>query len=309
MDRVTRMFRSALLAMAGNRVAESIASRCGLKLGAGRFVAGETMEQALDQARKLNEKGIMATLDHLGEGIRDLTEAQRYKEEVLRLLDGIEASGVDANVSIKPTQMGLALNEEAGYAHIREIVSKAKTLRNFVRLDMENSPYTSATIETVRRLRAEGLSNTGTVIQAYLRRSEWDLRRITAEKMNVRLVKGAYKEPGAIAYPDMKDVDDSFKRLISARLRSGVYTAVATHDERMIEWTKFCASGFDVSPSSFEFQMLYGIRTPLQERLAREGFRIRCYVPYGRMWYPYFVRRLAERPANLLFITKSIFKR
>lgn len=303
-----KLFRSSLLALAGNRAIESLALKYGLQLGAGKFVAGETLEEALRQVRWLNAQGIVATLDHLGEGIRRLEEADSYREQYWLLLDGIRDSGVNANVSLKPTQMGLALDPQACMAYIRSIVVKARALGNFVRLDMENSPYTDATIDIMRRLHGEGLTNVGTVLQASLYRTEEDVRRLRT--YNLRLVKGAYKESRHIAYPLKADVDANFKRMIGSRLRSRMgYTAIATHDEAIIDWVKDLVNRERIPRSSFEFQMLYGVRATLQERLAREGYKIRCYVPYGRMWYPYFVRRLAERPANLLFVLKNMIRR
>lgn len=309
MDLGTRLFRSALLAIAGNKAAEAFALRYGMRLGANKFVAGETLEEVLEQIRLLNEKGVVATLDHLGEGITRLEEAEAFREEYLRLLDGIHESGVDSNVSLKPTQMGLALDRDACYNNIRAIVARAKDLNNFVRIDMEDSPYTDATIDIMRQLHQEGLTNVGTVIQAYLYRTEEDIRRLTDEGFNLRLVKGAYKEPKAIAYPELSDVDENFKRIIEARLLSGAYTGVATHDDKIIEFTKELVKRKQIPLDQFEFQMLYGVRMQLQEDLAKEGYKVRCYVPYGKMWYPYFVRRLAERPANLMFVVKNMIRK
>lgn len=308
MDLGTKLFRSVLLALAGNRAAESFALKYGLKLGASKFVAGETLEEALNQIKLLNSKGIVATLDHLGEGIRKLSEATAFKEEYLRLLDGIDREKVDSNASLKPTQMALALDAEACYANIRAIVARAKELNNFVRIDMEDTPYTDATIDMLRRLHAEGLTNVGTVIQAYLYRTEADIAKLTDERFNLRLVKGAYKEPKELAYPNLPDVDENFKRIIKARLDSRIYTGVATHDDKIIDWTKKYVADNQIPLDTFEFQMLYGVRMPLQEELAKEGYKVRCYVPYGRMWYPYFVRRLAERPANVMFVLKNMIK-
>jgi proline dehydrogenase len=188
-------------------------------------------------------------------------------------------------------------------------VAEALNTGNFVRIDMESSRYTDATIEFVRRLRAEGYDNVGTVIQAYLFRAEEDVRKLSSEKINLRLVKGAYKEPGSIAHARMADVNANFRNLIASRLQSGIYTGVATHDEKIIAWVKTLAKERNIPIAAFEFQMLYGVRSRLLEDLAKEGYRVRCYVPYGSMWYPYFVRRLAERPANVLFILKNMFKR
>lgn len=309
MDWGTRLFRSMLLGLAGNRLAESLSNRYGMKLGAGRFVAGETLEEALEKIKALNAKGIAVTVDHLGESVRDPAEADNYRNEYLRLVDAIAREGVTGNVSLKPTQMGLSLDRDACLERIRAIAEAASRYGMFVRLDMENSPYTAATIDLVRALRREGLPNVGTVIQAYLYRSGKDVVELTAEGVNLRLVKGAYKEPPRIAFPNRRDVDANFRQLIGTRLDSGVYTAVATHDTDIIDWTKWYAKRKRIPRDRFEFQMLYGIRTPLQEELAREGYIVRSYVPYGRMWYPYFVRRLAERPANVGFIVRNLLAR
>ncbi|CAG7622047.1 proline dehydrogenase family protein [Paenibacillus allorhizosphaerae] len=305
MDLGTKLFRRALLLLAGNRVAAAAAQRYGLKLGAKRFVAGLTREEALKEIAGLNRKGISVTVDHLGEGIRELTEAKVFADEYVRLLADVHENRVDAGVSLKPTQMGLALDPETTYEHIRGIVRQANAHHLFVCIDMENSPYTDATIAIVRKLQAEGLTGVGTVIQAYLRRSMNDCRRLTKERVVLRLVKGAYKEADSIAYPRKQEVDDHFKKLIEHRLDSGVFTAIATHDPAIIDWTCAYAAKKGIARSAYEFQMLYGVASTLQERLALEGYGVRCYVPYGRSWYPYFVRRLAERPANVWFILKN----
>lgn len=309
MDPGTRMFRSLLLSLAGNKLAEKLAAKYGFRLGANRFIAGLTQGEALVRVRELNAQGICATLDHLGEGIRLAAEAEGYRDEYIRLLDSIHDTNIQATVSLKPTQMGLKLDSEHCCANIRDIVAAARSRGNFVTLDMEDSTCTLATIDLVRGLRAEGLNNVGTVIQAYLYRSEEDVKQLTREGVTLRLVKGAYKEPRTLAYPKLADVDANFLRLIKLRLDSGAYTAIATHDERIIDWTKRYAAATGSPFDRFEFQMLYGVRPQLQQRLADEGYTVRCYVPYGRMWYPYFVRRLAERPANVMFILKNRFRR
>jgi proline dehydrogenase len=301
----TKLFRSILLSLAGNRIAKRLATKYGMRLGAGRFVAGVSVEEALLRTQAMNSQGIAVTLDHLGEGIAHLAEAVAFKEEYLRLLEEIARTNLKASVSLKPTQMGLLLDPEQCYANIREIVLTAKQYGNEVTLDMEDNSCTDGTIKLVRRLHVEGLSNAGTVLQAYLYRSMEDLETLTHDGIPLRLVKGAYKEPRRIAYPRLSDVNDIMLRLIEKRLESGVYTAIATHDERMIDWTRHYVRTRSIPLERFEFQMLYGIRTKLQQQLAAEGFTVRCYVPYGRMWYPYFIRRLAERPANLLFILKN----
>ncbi|WP_274651586.1 proline dehydrogenase family protein [Paenibacillus humicola] len=309
MDIGTRLFRSALLGLAGNRAARAFSERYGMRLGARRFVAGETMEEALAQAKRLNGTGIAVTLDVLGESVSSLEEAKRSETAYIRLLQAIAEERIDGGVSLKPTQFGLAIDESACLGGIRSVVREASRLGLFVRLDMEDSRWTDATIGLVRTLREEGFANQGTVIQAYLYRSEEDVRRLCAENVNLRVVKGAYKEPRRIAFPSKKQVDANMRRLIQLRLDSGVYTAVATHDEAIIGWVKSYARMRGIPLTAFEFQMLYGIRVPLQEKLARQGYTVRSYVPFGRSWYPYFVRRLAERPANVLFIAKSLIKR
>ncbi|MFC5531325.1 proline dehydrogenase family protein [Cohnella yongneupensis] len=305
----TRLFRSLLLSLAGNKFAEKLAMKYGLKLGASRFVAGQSLDEALDRVQAMNAQGISVTLDHLGEGITRLEEATEFKAQYISLLEGIARRQVDSTVSLKPSQMGLKLDPEQCYANIREIVATARRYGNSVTIDMEDSSCTDATIELTRRLHDEGLDNAGTVIQAYLYRSLADIDTLTRCGVSLRLVKGAYKEPKQLAFPKLTDVNDNFLRMIKLRLDGGSYTAIATHDERIIAWTKQYVRTRDVPLDHFEFQMLYGVRTMLQERLAAEGYTVRCYVPYGKMWYPYFVRRLAERPANVWFIIKNRFKR
>lgn len=309
MDMGTRLFRSALLGLAGNRAARALSQKYGLKLGAGRFVAGETMEDALTHAKRLNTAGIKVTLDYLGESISSMEEAKESEHAYMALLESIHREGIQGNVSLKPTQFGLALDQERCGEGIRSVVKEADRYGLFVRLDMEDSPWTDATIAIVRKLRAEGCCNVGTVIQAYLYRSELDVHQLSAEGINLRLVKGAYKEPRSVAFDSKRVVDANLRRLIAARLDSRAYTAIATHDEAIIRYTQSYARTRGISRSVFEFQMLYGIRTPLQLALAKEGYTVRSYVPFGRSWYPYFVRRLAERPANLTFIIRSIFSR
>ncbi|WP_128100602.1 proline dehydrogenase family protein [Paenibacillus sp. DCT19] len=303
----TEMYRKTLLTVAGNKTVENLSVKYGKKL-AGKFIAGNTLEEALEEIRILNNKGIMATLDHLGEGITRLSEAALYRDEYLRLLDGIAREQADSNVSLKPTQMGLALDPEEGYENIRAVAAQAKLHDLFVRIDMEDSPFTQATLDIVRRLHGEGLVNTGTVLQAYLHRTVEDTRDMIREGIRLRLVKGAYKEPATVAYQNASEVIEQFKLMIRHHLDQGVYTAVASHDDHIISWTKQYAKDRGISPDAYEFQMLYGLRMSEQERLAQEGYRIRCYVPYGTMWYPYYTRRLAEKPANLWMVVKNMFR-
>ncbi|MGO4108355.1 proline dehydrogenase family protein [Paenibacillus sp. YAF4_2] len=300
------LYRRTLLTISNNKLVEHLSIRYGRKL-ASKFIAGDTLEEAMDRTEELNGQGIMVTLDHLGEGIKDLSEAAGYREEYLRIIREIAKRKVNANVSLKPTQFGLALDPEQCFANIRAVVSEAKYSRIFVRLDMEDTPYTQATIDIIRKLHEGWLMNAGTVIQAYLYRSEEDVKELSKEKVNLRLVKGAYKEPAEVAYQNAGQVLDNFKKLIELRLKNGVYTAVASHDDKIINWTKDYAAKNNIQKDAFEFQMLYGLRMGKQAELAQEGYRVRCYVPYGTMWYPYYTRRLAEKPANLMMVLKNMF--
>ncbi|WP_339290119.1 proline dehydrogenase family protein [Paenibacillus sp. FSL W8-0187] len=303
----TELYRKVLLSVSGNKLVEHLALRYGRKL-ASKFIAGNSLKEALDEIERLNEKGIIVTLDHLGEGITQLSEAAGYREEYIRLINGIAMRKVNSNVSLKPTQMGLALDPEACYSNIRDIVIQAEQDNNFVRIDMEDSPFKQATIDIVLRLHGEGLTNVGTVIQAYLLRSREDVKRLIEAGVNLRLVKGAYKEPASVAYQQMSEVIDNFKDLIQMHLDQGVYTAIASHDDRIIDWVKGYALKNGIPNDAYEFQMLYGLRMNDQAQLAKEGYRIRCYMPYGSMWYPYYTRRLAEKPANLWMVVKNMFK-
>ncbi|KRE22791.1 proline dehydrogenase family protein [Paenibacillus sp. Soil522] len=301
----SKWYRKSLLTITGIPLIEKLSTTFGKRL-ASRFIAGETLEEALAEIKVLGKLGIMATLDHLGEGIRDISESAAYKEQYLKLIEGIAASKASSNVSLKPTQMGLALDQEACYANIRDVVKHARRHRNFVRIDMENTPYTQATLDIVKRLHTEGLTNVGTVLQAYLFRTEQDVKDMLQARISLRLVKGAYKESDEVAYQKADEVIASFKSMIKLHLDKGVYTAIASHDDAIISWVKAYARTHRISKNAFEFQMLYGLRMNEQVRLAKEGYRIRCYVPYGVMWYPYFTRRLAEKPANLMLVLKNM---
>ncbi|MDF2721168.1 MAG: proline dehydrogenase [Paenibacillus sp.] len=306
MDIAAKLYRKTVLAVAGNRAVQALSLRYG-KRWAAKFVAGDTAQDALRQVRQLNKKGIMSTIDHLGESISALREAESARDEYVRLLKLIGEAGLEANVSLKPTQFGLELDPARCYAWIRDVAAQAAQQSGgggFVRLDMEGSPHTQATLDIARRLHAEGLTGVGTVIQASLRRSERDVADMLARGIRLRLVKGAYKEPGSIAWQSGADIAASFRKLIRLALDSGVYTAIATHDERIIGWTQAYAEQHGIAKSAFEFQMLYGLRTTRQAELADAGYRMRCYVPYGTMWYPYYTRRLAEKPAHLWMVLK-----
>jgi proline dehydrogenase len=291
---------------------------------ASRFVAGESHDDAIRAIESLNAKGICATLDHLGENITTSEEAQAATDEVLNILDEINRTEVQSGISIKLSQFGLLLDEALCEGNLRQIVEKAKAQNNFVRIDMEDAPVTDVTLKLFRKMRAEGFADTvGIVIQSYLYRSDEDIRQLMEEGAPVRLCKGAYKEPPDVAYPDKSDVDASFDRLtammIDGALQDGSQgvsdcgrfppiPAIASHDEARIQFAKEYAQKVGLPKKVLEFQMLYGIRRDLQEQLVAEGYPVRVYVPYGTEWYPYFVRRLAERPANVWFFISNFFK-
>lgn len=273
-----------------------------------RFVAGETLDDAIVVARKLNQEGITVTLDHLGESVASLDEAAAARDVYLRTLDAIHGKGIQGNVSLKLTQFGLDLSYDECLANVDRLVRHAAELENFVRVDMESSEYTDRTLALVYDLFARYRA-VGVVIQAYLMRSRADIEKLNADRIRVRLCKGAYLEPPAVAFPDKSDVDRNFLQLTELLLEKGMYPGIATHDEAMIEQVKRFVGSHGVARDSFEFQMLYGIRRDLQRKLVAEGFRLRVYVPFGRAWYPYYMRRLAERPANVFFILRNLFRR
>jgi proline dehydrogenase len=275
-----------------------------------RFVAGTSVDQVLDAAASVNRQGISTSLDSLGENVHSPQEAQQAAGIYHRLLDAIEQRQLDANVSVKLTQMGMDLDQELAFAMAASLVEHAAAANTFVRIDMEGSDYTQATIDLVSRLNArEGnRGRVGVVIQAYLYRSKADIDRLLAEGIRIRLCKGAYQEPANLAFPDKADVDRNFVRLMQALLPSGIYHGIATHDETMIDATCSFAKERGIQPEQFEFQMLYGVRRDLQRSLVAAGYRVRVYIPFGTEWYPYFMRRLAERPANLLFIARNFLR-
>jgi proline dehydrogenase len=273
----------------------------------GRFIAGENLDDAIATILELNQAGMAATFDHLGESTTSQAEAESDVREYLRVLDRIENTGANSNISVKLTQLGLDIDKDYCLQNARRIVEAAKRQSNFVRVDMEDSSKTDATLDVFKRLYGE-YGNVGIVLQAYLYRTEKDIDDALEMGARVRLCKGAYKEPGEVAFPEKSQVDANYIRLMKKLLKSGVYHGIATHDEKMIAATKEFAAGEGVSKDAFEFQMLYGIRRDLQLKLARDGYRVRIYVPYGEHWYPYFMRRLAERPANLWFVLKNLFK-
>jgi proline dehydrogenase len=274
-----------------------------------RFVAGETIDEAVAAIRELNAEGCSASFDHLNESVANASEAEAEVKEYLRILSRIDDTGINSNVSIKLTQFGLELDPELAYKNARAIVEDAARRGNFVRVDMESSAVTQLTIDIFKRLRAEfGLNDVGIVLQSYLRRTYDDAQQLVKLPARIRICKGAYNEPPEVAFPDKKDTDANYIRVMQLLLSSGIYHGIATHDPKMIEATIAFAQREGISKDAFEFQMLYGIRRDLQRQLAKDGYNMRVYVPYGKHWYPYFMRRLAERPANIWFVLKNLLK-
>jgi len=296
--------RKLILTAADNARVRRLVSKHGMRLGGSRFVAGETMEDSLRALRGLNEKGLWANTTLLGEAIRDEGEARAVADEYIVLVDRLAAEGLRANVALKLTHLGLDIDEELAYENLRRVVERG----SFIRIDMEQSTYVDATLRIYRRLRADGFENVGTVLQAYLYRTEDDLGALLALRPNLRLVKGAYLEPPEIAYPKKADVDAAYVRLLEAMLLGGAYTAIATHDEQIIEHAIRVADERRVPHDSFEFQMLYGVRPQLQLALAARGYKVLVATPYGLEWYPYLMRRLGERPANALFLLRNLVR-
>lgn len=272
-----------------------------------RFVAGVKLPEALQQVKKLNSAGMTATLDYLGESVSSSEEANAAARQYIAILHGIERAGVDCNASLKLTQMGLDVDRDLCARNVRRIVDQAAQFSNFIRIDMESSKDTQITLDLFKELFVER-KNVGVVIQSYLYRSEDDIRMLNALGARVRLCKGAYNEPPSVAFPDKADTDANYVKLMQMLLSEGTYPGIATHDERMIEATRDYATKQGINSERFEFQMLYGIRRDLQEQIVRDGFRLRIYVPYGEEWYPYMMRRMAERPANLLFVLGGVLR-
>ncbi len=301
--------RSFLLQLSENkRLAPLIMHNAMSRRVARRFVAGETLDDAVEAARNLNSAVRLASLDLLGENVSDEAGARRAAQNYLSIFERIESEKLDANISLKLTQLGLDLSEGLCQKLLEKIVAHATAHGNFVRIDMEGSAYTSRTVEMTKRVRAK-YAGVGTVMQAYLYRAEKDVQDLIAAGCRLRLCKGAYQEPPDIAFPKKGDVDANYVKLMKLLLPSGIYHGIATHDPNMIDATMDFARENSIGREQFEFQMLYGIRTDLQEQLVREGYRLRIYIPYGTDWFPYFMRRLAERPANLAFFLRNLFPR
>jgi proline dehydrogenase len=304
------MIRSALLFLSNQqRVFDFIRHNSFAKGFADRFVAGETVDTATDAVAALNAKGITASLDLLGESVTSADEARSVGREYLAMLDRIHERALDANVSLKLTAMGMDISEDLCVSVVQEVLGRARDYGNFVRLDMESSDYTERTLRMFYdRLHPNFRENVGIVLQSYLYRTEKDVEQANAARARVRLCKGAYKEPPTVAYADKADVDANYVRCMQMLMYEGNYPGLATHDERILDEAKRFARENNISSDRYEFQMLYGVRRDLQEQLVRDGYRIRVYVPFGTQWYPYLMRRLAERPANIAFMTGNVFK-
>jgi proline dehydrogenase len=287
-----------------------MASRYGVRPNGGgfarRFIAGETLDEAIAAARTIQAAGMLITLDQLGESVRNASEAAAATRVYLNVIDRIAESGIERNISLKLTQLGLDIDRATCVDNLRKILEKAGALGFFVRIDMENSPYTDVTLGIFETLWQHDHRNIGVVLQSALRRSEEDARRVNALGAQVRLVKGAYKEPRAVAYQQKHEVDNAFVQITEVLLKDGVYPAIATHDEKMIRATNDIAARLGIAKDKYEFQMLYGIRRDLQSSLVAQGYRMRIYIPFGPEWFPYFMRRLGERPANVGWVIKGI---
>jgi proline dehydrogenase len=302
--------RSALIYLSRQEGLKDLATRFRpFKKLTTRFVAGETVDEAVEMIRQINADGATASFDHLNESVSAESEAEREVREYLRILEKIDETGIRSNVSIKLTQFGLDLDPELAYRNARRVVADAASRGNFVRVDMEGSSVTQVTLDIFKRLREEfGLNDVGIVLQSYLRRTYADAEQLLKLPARIRICKGAYNEPPEVAFPHKHDVDKNYVKVMQLLLDSGVYHGIATHDPKMIDATIAFVQQQGIGKEAFEFQMLYGVRRDLQRQLARDGYNVRVYVPYGKHWYPYFMRRLAERPANIWFVMKNVLK-
>jgi proline dehydrogenase len=302
--------RSALIWLSRQEGLKDFATRFRLfKKLTTRFVAGETIDEVIPFIREINSEGSGASFDHLNESVASAAEAEGEVLEYLHILDRIVETGIKSNVSIKLTQFGLGLDPDLAYQNARRVVVEAQKRGIFVRIDMEDSTVTQITLDIFKRLRSEfGLNDVGIVLQSYLRRTYADAEALLQIPARIRICKGAYNEPEEVAFPEKQDVDANYVKVMQLLLTSGVYHGIATHDPKMIAATIDFVRREGIGKDQFEFQMLYGIRRDLQRQLAHDGYNVRVYVPYGKHWYPYFMRRLAERPANIWFVMKNLFK-
>ncbi|MCU9601635.1 proline dehydrogenase [Pallidibacillus thermolactis] len=302
------LMRNCFLFLSKNKTITKLAKKYGLRLGASRFVAGESVDQAVQIIKNMNKKGLVVTVDYLGEFVNSENETLNMTNQTIKTIEAIGKENLDAQVSLKLTSLGLDISEELVMTNFRRIINKAREYQVFVTIDMEDYERCEKTLEIYKTFKKE-YEHLGTVIQAYLYRAEKDIKELDAYDASLRLVKGAYKESSEVAFPDKKDVDENFKKLIRLHLENGNFTAIATHDDAIIEYTKQLVKELNIPKDQYEFQMLYGIRTDRQLELIQEGYPMRVYVPYGTDWYGYYMRRLAERPANVWFVVKNMFKK
>ena len=306
---VASLPRAAILHAAASARLQRLVQQHGKRVGAARFVAGETLDECVPVLRKLNDAGLHANTTLLGEAIPDVEGADAITDEYERILERLVAEKLKANVALKLTHVGLVFDEEVAYANVERLVARAAALGTFLRIDMEQSDYVEVTLRLYERLRDAKHDSVGTVLQSYLYRTPDDLERLLPRAPNLRIVKGAYLEPDAIAYPEKHNVDRAYLELVQRGLRGGAYIAVATHDESIIRQVQAFAAREDIPRDRFEFQMLYGVRPGLQRSIAAEGYKVLVASPFGPDWYPYLMRRLAERPANLGFFLKNLVRR
>jgi proline dehydrogenase len=307
--RANALLRAGILRAADDRHVKRLMRRYGMRLGAARFVAGETLDECVVVLRRLADRGLHANTTLLGENVRDRVEAEAVAEEYGKILQRLHAEQLPVNVALKLTHLGLELDEELAYANVERVAGVAERLQSFVRIDMEHSSVVDATLRIYRRLREAGHDRVGTVLQSYLYRTERDLESLLPLTPNLRFVKGAYLEPPSIAYPEKSDVDAAYARLVETALRGGAYAAIATHDESLIRRCLDFVEREGIGTDRFELQMLYGVRPALQLELIRRGFKVLVATPYGPEWYPYLMRRLAERPANVGFFVRNLIRR
>lgn len=308
-ERANGLLRDGILRAADSRRVRWFMRRHGMRLGAGRFVAGETLDECVVVLRRLTAQGLHANTTLLGESVRDRAEAEAVAAAYERVLERLAAEQLPVNVALKLTHLGLELDEELAYANVARLVDVAERVGSFIRIDMEHSAVVDATLGIHARLRQSGREQVGTVLQSYLHRSPADLDALLPLRPNLRIVKGAYLEPPEVAFPDKADVDRAYVELVETALRGGAYVAVATHDERLVDHVLSFAAREGIGRDRFELQMLYGVRPALQLDLVRRGYKVLVATPYGPEWYPYLMRRLAERPANLAFFVRSLVRR
>lgn len=301
-----KLLRNFFLFLASNKQLTKAAKRYGMKFGASRFVAGATLNGALSTIKDLNNQGFSVTIDHLGEFVDNEVEAVEMADHCIQAIEGIARDRLNSQLSLKLTSMGLDISRELCLANMRRILDTAKEHGVFITIDAEDHAHTEETLDIFKELKSE-YDNVGTVVQAYLYRTVDDLEDLNPYHPRLRIVKGAYKEPPEVAFPDKKDVDQNFKNLITIHLLRGNHTAIATHDDEIIRFTKELVRKHNIDKDQFEFQMLYGIRPERQRQILAEGYNMRIYVPYGEDWYGYNMRRLAERPANVAFVLKGVF--